>query len=126
VALSAAVLECITRYGRFDASQHPDVEAWYTRALLNEDSAAWGVLYEEAMAAKAAHFCLKYTYSADGNARGLITSEPVNGAGGSRQYKYDHTRDDWWRSTAPGAAFVDMAAEMSGGDDYTFSPLVCF
>lgn len=85
----------------------------------------WGELYYEAMAAKTAHFCLKHPASSDGNARGLITSEPVNGGPGSRQYKYDHINDDWWRSTAPGAAFVDMAAEAVGGETFVNSPLVC-
>lgn len=125
MALSAAVLERITRYGRFDASQHPNVEAWYTLALLNEDSAAWGDLYLEAMAAKAAHYCLKYWPNANGLSRGLITSEPVDGGAGSRQYKNDYSRDEWWRSTQAGAAYLDMAAEAAGGASMSNSPLVC-
>lgn len=127
MALSTAILNRILRYGRFDAKQHPQVEDWYNDAIVNEDPVAWGDLYDNAMAAKTAHLCIKFVPNGDANSRGLISSEPVNGAGGSRQYKYDHTNADWWRSTAPGARYADLADEAAGGaQGMPFSPLVCF
>lgn len=114
MALTTAVLNRILRYGRFEAEEHPQVEDWYNTAILDEDPASWGTLYAEAMAAKAAHLCLKFVPNGDGNARGIITSEPVNGAGGSRQYKMDFESKEFWQSTTPGGLYWSWKSSRVG------------
>jgi hypothetical protein len=124
MALSAAILERINRYGRDKAKGHPDVEMWYTRAILNESVEAWGVLYDEAMAAKTAHLCLKFPHNSDLVARGLVASEPSTGTG-ARTYKYDFTDREWATSTPAGAAYTSMADEAAGAAGLSLSPLLC-
>jgi hypothetical protein len=105
MALTSATLNRILKYGRYEAEQHPQVEEWYNTAILDEDPASWGVLYAEAMAAKAAHFCLKFIQNGDGNGRGLITSEATGNSSGTRQYKYDFEAKEFWQSTIPGSLY---------------------
>ena len=123
MALSTEILEKIDMYGGAMASGHRHIEAHYTRALLNEDSAVWGDLYLYAMAAKASHYALKMPENSDAMPRGIVTSEPSTGPG-SRGYKVDFNSEQWWRSTAPGAAYYDMLDEVTAGLLQT--PLVCF
>ena len=94
--------------------RHPAAETWYAAAILDESSGAWLTLYDEAMAAKTAHFCLKYPWNADGIARGLIDSEPVM-ADGTRNYRYDYTDTEWWRSTNAGAYYHTLRARIGTG-----------
>jgi hypothetical protein len=126
MALSESTISKIRRYGRAEAASHPDLEDWYNDAITDEDTTVWGNLYEDAMAAKTAHLCLVFAPNGDGNARGIITTEPVGSTNGNRSYKCDYGSDDWWKQTPAGARYLYLASQAVGGDGMSSSPMVCF
>lgn len=133
MALTASQLKAMSRHGgstvattQPDGSAvaaHPLLESWYAVAILDESAAVWGALYDEAMAAKTAHYCLMYPWNDDGIGRAVVTEEPLNGAPGVRKYKHDITDEDWWRSKPAGAAYLNFRRRI--GSSGRAGPLFC-
>lgn len=93
------------------AAVHPFIEEWRTAAELGEDTGAWGALWDEAMAAKGAALCLENPWNDDGEARGIILSEPVAGNPGNRTYSADA---DAWKSNRAGRRYVELQSRLGG------------
>jgi len=131
MALTADVLLRLARFGGASVATleadgtatqvHPHAETWYGLALVSEDSGVWGSLYLDAIAAKTAHWCLKFPWNDDAIARGVILSETLNAQAGTRTYKGDASTRDWWMSTPPGAQYVTMQETLGSA-----SSLLCF
>lgn len=133
MALAAAALVRLARLGGATVATlqpdgtatavHPALESWYTAAALDESSAAWGSLFDEAIAAKTAHYCLMFPWNDDGTPRGLISEEPMNGNPGNRKYKHDYSDVQWWRATQAGALYLQLRSRIGAGS--RVGPFLC-